>query len=132
MVSNGGLAITNAVFGDSGLQHADGGIVGMASFLAVILGGFVAARSARRYGLYQGVVVAIGFIVVGALSEFLQERSIVQASLAQGSHRLVDLGPMNMGGLISGDFIALFGGSFGGMLGEGRGARRTAPDASKP
>ena len=118
LISNGGLAIANAAFGDSGLQHADGGIVGMATFLAVIAGGYVAARTAGRFGIYQGTVVAIGFIVIGLVYQLFQEAGIVSASLSSGSHKIVDLGPMNMGGLITGDLLALFGGSFGGRLGD--------------
>jgi hypothetical protein len=120
VISNAGLGLATALFGDGGMQHADGGIVGIATFLAVILGGFVAARGAGRFGIYQGTVVAIGFIIVGVVFQLLQEASAVQTSLSSGSHRLVDLGPMNMGGLITGDLLALFGGSFGGRLGDRR------------
>jgi len=114
VLSNGGLAASNAAFGST--TTIDGGIVGVSTLLAVILGGFVAARMAGRAGLYQGIVVAIGFIAVGALYEFLHESSIIAASLSAGGHHLVDLGPMDMGNVFSGDLLALFGGSVGGLL----------------
>jgi len=57
-----------------------------------------------------------GFIAVGALFEFLKESSIIAASLATNSHHLVDLGPMDMGNVFSGDLLALFGGTVGGLL----------------
>jgi hypothetical protein len=40
----------------------------------------------------------------------------VAHSISVGGHQLVDLGPMNMGNLITGDLLALFGGSVGGLL----------------
>jgi hypothetical protein len=52
--------------------------------------------------------------------EFGQEASAVHAQLSSGSHTLLDLGPMNMGGLISGDFLALVGGSIGALLARRR------------
>ena len=116
ILSNIALGVANAAFGPSGFQAADGGIVGVSTFLAVLLGGYLAARGAGRYGLYQGVVVGAGFIAVGAIFQFAQEASIVHSSLASGTHTLVDLGPMSMGNLLSGDFLALLGGSIGGLL----------------
>jgi hypothetical protein len=120
VLSNVGLGVANAAFGSAGFQSADGGIVGVSTFLAVLLGGYVGARLAGRFGLYQGVVVGAGFIVVGALFQFAQEASIVHSSLASGTHTLVDLGPMSMGNLISGDMLALVGGSIGGLLSRRR------------
>lgn len=120
VISNAALGVANAAFGNSGFQTADGGIVGVSTFLAVILGGYLAARWAGRFGLYQGVVVGIGFIVVGAMFQFGQEAQIVHSSLATGTHTLVDLGPMSMGNLISGDMLALVGGSIGGLLSRKR------------
>ncbi|MHB8719444.1 MAG: hypothetical protein ACYDAC_11220 [Candidatus Dormibacteria bacterium] len=120
VVSNLGLGIANAVFGSGGFQAADGGIVGVATFLSVLSGGYIAARGARRFGLYQGVVVGIGFIVIGALYQFGQEASLVHSSLASGTHTLIDLGPMSMGNLITGDLLALVGGSIGGLLSRQR------------
>ena len=38
------------------------------------------------------------------------------SSLATNSHHLIDLGPMDLGNLFSGDLLALFGGSVGGLL----------------
>jgi hypothetical protein len=114
VLSNVGLIATNAAFGSTGT--IDGGVVGVSTLLAVILGGYLAARLAGRAGMYQGIVVAIGFIAVGALFEFLQESSIIAASLATNSHHLIDLGPMDMGNVFSGDLLALFGGTVGGLL----------------
>jgi len=116
VLSDGGLALANAVFGSDGRDKLDGGIVGMATFLAVLAGAYLAARLAGRMELYQGTVVAIGFIAVGAMFEFGQEASAVHTQLSSGTHTLIDLGPMNMGGLISGDFLALVGGSIGALL----------------
>jgi hypothetical protein len=118
VLSNVALGISNAAFGGDSL---DGSIVGISSLLAVIGGGYLAARLAGRFELYQGIVVGVGFIIVGAVFQFLQEASIVHTALGTGSHYLVDLGPMSMGSLISGDFLALFGGSIGGLFA----ARRT-------
>jgi hypothetical protein len=120
VLSNLGLGVANAAFGNGGFQSADGGIVGVSTFLAVLLGGYLAARLAGRLGLYQGVVVGAGFIAIGALFQFAQEASIVHSSLASGTHTLVDLGPMSMGNLISGDMLALVGGSIGGLLSRRR------------
>jgi hypothetical protein len=120
VLSNVGLGVANAAFGSSGFQKADGGVVGVSTLLAVLFGGFLAARLAGRFGLYQGVVVGAGFIAVGAVFQFAQEAQIVHSSLASGTHTLVDLGPMSMGNLISGDMLALVGGSIGGLLSRRR------------
>ncbi len=120
LLSNVGLGIANAAFGPAGFRSADGGIVGVATFLAVLVGGLLAARLAGRFGLYQGVVVGAGFIAVGAIFQFAQEAQVVHSSLASGTHTLVDLGPMSMGNLISGDMLALVGASVGGLLSRQR------------
>jgi hypothetical protein len=114
VISNAALIATNAAFGSSG--SIDGGVVGVSTLIAVILGGWLAAKLAGRFGLYQGIVVAIGFIAVGAVFTFFQESSIIASSLATNSHHLIDLGPMDLGNLFSGDLLALFGGSVGGLL----------------
>jgi hypothetical protein len=114
VLSNVGLIATNAAFGSP--ASIDGGVVGVSTLLAVIFGGWLAARLAGRFGLYQGIVVAIGFIAVGAIYTFFQESSIIASSLATNSHHLIDLGPMDLGNLFSGDMLALFGGSVGGLL----------------
>jgi hypothetical protein len=118
LIANGGLDLANAAFG--GTESADGGIVGVSSFVAVIVGGFVAARLAGQWGMYQGVVVAIGFIATGALFQFAVEASLVHTALTTGSHHLVDLGPMRIDNVVSGDLLALFGGSVGGLLARRR------------
>lgn len=120
LLSNVGLGVANAAFGPAGFRSADGGIVGVSTFLAVLFGGLLAARLAGRFGLYQGVVVGAGFIAVGAIFQFAQEAQIVHSSLASGTHTLVDLGPMSMGNLISGDMLALVGASLGGLLARRR------------
>ncbi|MDQ6847415.1 MAG: hypothetical protein M3019_07520 [Candidatus Dormibacteraeota bacterium] len=120
LISNIALGIANAAFGSAGFRTADGGIVGVSTFLAVFFGGYLAARLAGRSGLYQGVVVGAGFIAVGALVQLGMEASVVHSSLASGTHTLVDLGPMSMGNLISGDMLALVGGSIGGLFSRRR------------
>jgi hypothetical protein len=119
LLTNGGLDLANAFFGPT--QRLDGGIIGVGSFIAVIVGGYLAARLAGRWGLYQGTVVGIGFIVVAVVVQFVQEASTVHASLSVPNvHHIVDLGPMRMDNVISGDLLALFGGSFGGWLARRR------------
>jgi hypothetical protein len=120
LLSDGGLALANLAFGPSGRDKLDGGIVGMATFLAVLTGAYLAARLARRAELYQGTVVAIGFIIVGALFQFGQEASAVHASVTSGTHTLIDLGPMNLGNVFSGDLLALVSGSIGALLARRR------------
>ncbi len=120
VLSNVALGIANAAFGSAGFKTVDGGVVGVSTFLAVFFGGYLAARLAGRFGLYQGVVVGAGFIAVGAIFQFAQEAQIVHSSLASGTHTLVDLGPMSMGNLISGDMLALIGGSIGGLFSRKR------------
>lgn len=114
VLSDGGLALANFAFGTAG--RIDGGIVGVASLVGTVAGGFVAARMAGRWGVWQGMVTAIGFILVGVVVQFAQEAQIVHSALADGRHSLVDLGPMSIPNVISGDFLALFGGSIGGWL----------------
>jgi len=116
LLSNLGLLAANAAFGASGLAQADGGIVGVASLLAVMAGGYLAARLAGHHGLFQGIVVACGFIAWGAVFQFLHEAGAVATSLSAGGHKLIDLGPMDMGSVVSGDLLALFGGTVGGLL----------------
>ena len=116
LLANIGNLVANRWFGTAGAQSADGGIVGVSTLLAVMLGGYLAGRWAGRAGLYQGIVVAIGFIVWGAAFQFITEASTVAGSLSSGSHTLVDLGPMNLGNVFTGDLLALFGGSVGGLL----------------
>ena len=116
LLSNVGSLVANAAFGASGGQHVDGGIVGVSTLLAVIFGAWLAAKTAGRFGLYQGIVVAVGFIIWGAAYQFFHEAGLVAGSISAGGHTLLDLGPMDMGSLISGDLLALFGGSVGGLL----------------
>ena len=128
LISNLALVATNAAFGPAGQAHADGGIVGVSTFVSVIFGGWLAARLAGRFGLYQGIVVAVGFIAVGAIWQFVHESLLVAQFISLGSRHLIDLGPMNLGAVVTGDLLALFGGSFGGLL--ARNARPVPPDPS--
>src|ERR1700686_377221 len=91
-ISKAGLIPTNTAFG--GTRSIDGRVVGVSTLIAVIFGGWFAAKLAGRFGLYQGIVVAIGFIAVGAIYTFFQESSIIASSLATNSHHLIHLGPM--------------------------------------
>lgn len=116
LLSNLGNLVANKAFGSSGASAADGGIVGVSTLIAVIVGGYLAARKAGRQGLFQGIVVAIGFILWGAAYQFFTEATTVASSLNGASHTLVDLGPMNLGNVFAGDLLALFGGSVGGLL----------------
>ena len=115
VTANAALAVANRFFGGTG-DRVDGGIVGVATFIAVIVGGFIAARLAGRWGIYQGTVVAIGFIVASIVYQFVQEASLVHQSLSSGANSPPNLGPMRIDNVISGDLLALFGGSFGGWL----------------
>jgi hypothetical protein len=116
LLSNLGNLIANKAFGGNGASAADGGIVGVSTLIAVIFGAYLAARKAGRQGLFQGIVVAIGFIVWGAVFQFITEATTVAGSLSNAGHTLVDLGPMNLGNVFAGDLLALFGGSVGGIL----------------
>ena len=116
VLSNLGNLVANKAFGANGASAADGGIVGVSTLIAVIFGAYLAARKAGRQGLFQGIVVAIGFIVWGAVFQFMTEASTVAGSLSNANHTLVDLGPMNLGNVFAGDLLALFGGSVGGLL----------------
>lgn len=117
LLTNGMVDAANAAFGGTG-DRADGGIVGVTTFLAVILGGLVAARVAGYGGVWQGTMVGICFILVAIVFQFATEASIVHAALstAGGQHSLVDLGPMRVDQVFTGDLLALFGGSVGGLL----------------
>jgi len=115
VTANLALAVANRYFGGTG-DSVDGGIVGVSTFVAVIIGGFIAARLAGRWGVYQGTMVAIGFIVASIVYQFVQEATVVHQSLSSGANSPPNLGPMRIDNVISGDLLALFGGSFGGWL----------------
>ena len=116
LLSNLGNLVANKAFGANGASAADGGIVGVSTLIAVMFGAYIAAKKAGRQGLFQGIVVAIGFIVWGAAFQFFTEATTVAGSLHNPGHTLVDLGPMNLGNVFAGDLLALFGGSVGGLL----------------
>lgn len=121
LLTNGAVDGANAAFGSNG-DRIDGGIVGTTSFIAVIVGGLVAARSAGYGGVWQGTMVGIGFIVIAIAFDFAVEAKIVHDSFAVngGPRSLVDLGPMRIDQVITGDLLALFGGSVGGYLARRR------------
>ncbi len=115
----GGILLTNRLFGTAGLAQTngiDGGVVGAATLLAVIFGGYVAGRRVKRFWGYQGVVVGVGFILVGAVTQFVSEAWQLHVALANHTHTLINWGSMDMGNLFAGDFLALFGGGVGGWL----------------
>jgi hypothetical protein len=79
------------------------------AFVVLVAAGLVAGRlGPQGGGVWNGMLVAIGFIVVEALA-----RTITDARLlgpAAGSHG------SDMGGLVIGDVIVLSGGTLGGWL----------------
>lgn len=120
LLTNGGLIMSDRAFGPQ--DRLDGGVVGMATFIAVIAGGFTAARRAGSRGTWQGMMVGIGFIIVAILYSFADEVRIVHDSfqVTGGARNLVDLGPMRIDQVILGDLLALFGGTVGGFLARRR------------
>lgn len=126
LLTNGGLILSDNAFGPQ--DRLDGGVVGTATFLAVIVGGFVAARMAGVRGPWQGMMVGIGFIVVAIGYEFADEVRLVHDSfqVTGGPRNLIDLGPMRIDQVITGDLLALFGGTVGGIL-----ARRRQPEGRR-
>ena len=94
VTANLALAVANRYFGGTG-DSVDGGIVGVSTFVAVIIG---------------------GFIVASIVYQFVQEATVVHQSLSSGANSPPNLGPMRIDNVISGDLLALFGGSFGGWL----------------
>jgi hypothetical protein len=75
-------------------------------FTAVLAGGFVAGQLAGRNGSWNGMLVAVVFILAGALS-----RSVAEQPVA----RLYG-GPLHMGGVILADVVQLAAGTLGGWL----------------
>lgn len=99
------------------LQLAAGALlpgVGMATqelfaFGILLAAGFVAGRlGPMTGGAWNGMLVAIGFIVVEALARTITDaQPIGAAAAAHGS---------DMGGLVVGDVVVLSGGTLGGWL----------------
>ncbi len=88
-------------------SHPDDPVLWAAgSFLALLAGGFVAGRLSQR-GSWNGMLVAVVFILAGALS-----RSVAEQPLG----RLAGGGALHMGGLIMVDVLQLAGGTLGGWL----------------
>ncbi len=120
LLTNGGLILSDDAFGPQ--DRLDGGVVGMATFIAVIAGGLVGARVAGRQGAWHGMMVGIGFIAIAIGYEFADEVRLVHDSfqVTGGPRNLIDLGPMRIDQVITGDLLALFGGSVGGFLARRR------------
>ncbi len=120
---NCGLILTNLWFGTASTQNGavDGGIVGVAALVAVIVGGYLAARlhgSSDRYqSVLQGLIVAIGFIVVGAIYQFVVEAQLVHLAIVSGA-KAPPNPSLDLGDVMGNDFLALFGGWVGGRLGR--------------
>lgn len=81
-------------------------------FVALMVGGYVAARVAGRVGVMQALAVAVIFIVISA-----SVKAWVEIDLA-GRFGPGVLGPMDMGGLVLGDLIHLVGAWAGGWLAD--------------
>lgn len=82
---------------------------GLFTFGTLLAAGFVAGRlGPPTGGIWNGMLVAIGFIVVEALARTITDVQLLgTASAAHGS---------DMGGLIVGDIVVLSGGTLGGWL----------------
>jgi hypothetical protein len=139
LLVNVSLFLTNLWFGSAttGNVAVDGGIVGVATLISVIVGGYLAARfngSADPYpAVLQGIIVAIGFIIVGAIYQFVVEAQLVHLAIVSGAKAPPNPG-LDLGDVMGNDFLALFGGTVGGRLGrrspglmEPREGRRTLP-----
>jgi hypothetical protein len=123
LLGNVALFLTNFWFGSAPIGNGavDGGIVGVATLIAVIVGGYLAARlngSADPYtAVLQGIIVAIGFIIVGAIYQFVAEAQLVHLAISSGAKAPPNPG-LDLGDVMGNDFLALFGGSVGGRLGR--------------
>ena len=84
----------------------------LSQFAALFAGGYLSARIAGVSGFMNGVAVAIAFIVVWALGNSLSEARLVQ------ENGPLALPPMNMGGIVLGDFLNLSAAAFGGWLAD--------------
>jgi hypothetical protein len=144
LLVNVALFLTNLWFGSAGTGNVavDGGIVGVATLVAVIVGGYLAARltgSSDPYvAVVQGIIVAIGFIIVGAIYQFVVEAQLVHMAIISGAKAPPNPG-LDLGDVMGNDFLALFGGSVGGRLGrrrpglaEPREGSRTVPAGEQP
>ena len=90
-------------------------------FVSLFAGGFAAGSYAGRFGVIQGVAVAIIFILIGASMKAWAE---IDLATRFGPHVL---GSMDMGGLILGDLVHLTGAFCGGWLADTIAARRGRP-----
>ena len=99
------------------------GTLAMLEFLALMAGGYVAARLGGRVGVMQGLAVAVLFILVSASIKAWWE---IDLATQYGPHVL---GPMDMGGLILGDLVHLTGACLGGWIADGQRAGLERPGA---
>lgn len=81
-------------------------------FVSMLVGGFVAGRSAGRLGLMQGLAVAVIFILVGVSYTAWFEIDLV------GRYGPQVLRPMDSTSMILTDLVHLIGGTMGGWLAE--------------
>ena len=88
------------------------GTLAALEFFALMAGGYVAGRFSGRFGLIQGLAVAVIFILIAASIKAWWE---IDLATKYGPHVL---GPMDMGGLILGDLIHLTGACLGGWLAD--------------
>ncbi len=106
-----GVATASTVEGNLGAQAA-------LLFVALFAGGLTAGFYAGRFGVIQGVAVAVIFILIGASMKAWAEIDLATRFGPQV------LGPMDMGGLILGDLVYLIGACAGGWLADSLTYRR--------
>ena len=107
-----GLALILGMIGSRLGIEGHVGTMASLELLALMVGGYVAGRLAGRFGVMQGVAVAIIFIVISA-----SIKAWVEIDLASRFGMGV-LGPMDMGGLVLGDLVHLIGACAGGWLAD--------------
>ena len=105
-----GMLLGTAARQLGGVQNP--GTLASLEFFALVAGGYVAGRVAGQVGVMQGVAVAVIFILVAASIKAWWEIDLASRFGPQV------LGPMDMGGLILGDLVHLFGACVGGWLAD--------------
>jgi hypothetical protein len=116
----GGLAVSYVVQFAGGVILARLGLAGSLAALpavqavALFAGGYVAGRWAGVSGFWNGVAVAVAFILVWAVLNPIYEARLV------AENGPLALPRMNMGGIILGDLLNLGPAAFGGYLAERR------------
>lgn len=106
------LAVLLGALGSLFGLEGNPGAAASLEFVALFVGGYVAARRAGRPGVIQGMALAIVFILISA-----SIKAWVEIDLASRFGPGV-LGPMDMGGLILGDLVHLIGACSGGWLAD--------------